>query len=232
MALAIGASPVMAHAHNEMGEIEAISSALVLNIGTLTHAWVDSMRIAAGEANRRGVPVIFDPVGAGASRLRTDASVEILRHFRVSLLKGNAGEISVLAGLGGEVRGVDSAGGAQTTVAAKRAAEEFRTTVAVTGKMDAVSDGTTTLVVENGSDWLGRITGSGCSATTVIAAFCAVEPHYLTAAASALACYSIAAEMAEEKGVEGPMSFKTAFFDAVYNLTPEEVIKRAKIREA
>lgn len=231
MALHIGASPVMAHAPNEMEEMASIAGVLVINIGTLSDEWVRSMEIAAETAGNRGIPVILDPVGAGATGIRTEVSLRLLEKYNISVLKGNLGEISVLAGLEGQVRGVDSVGGADPVTAAEKAAEIFGLPVAITGKEDVVSDGHRTLIVENGHRWLSTITGSGCSATTVAGAFLAVERNLTLATACALAAYGVAAEIAAESDPKGPASFKTAFFDAVYNLTPEALEKRVKIRE-
>lgn len=231
MALHIGASPVMAHAPNEMEEMASIAGVLVINIGTLSDEWVRSMEIAAETAGNRGIPIILDPVGAGASGIRTEVSLRLLEKYDISVLKGNLGEISVLAGLEGKVRGVDSISGADPVEAAKTAADIFGLPVAITGKEDVVSDGKRALVVSNGHRWLSTITGSGCSASTVVGAFLAIERQHTIATACALACYGVAAEIAAETHPKGPASFKTAFFDAVYNLTPEMVEKRAKIRE-
>jgi hydroxyethylthiazole kinase len=232
MALHIGGSPVMAHAHNEMEEMTGIASALVINIGTLDNEWIEGMKVAAKKASTRGIPIILDPVGAGATKLRTQTALNFLNNYPVGVLKGNLGEISVLAGLGGEVRGVDSAsGGAEAKICAVEAADKFNTVVAVTGKEDYISDGKTTLCVSNGHKWLSAITGSGCCAGTVVSAFCAVGDNLVTASACGLAVYGIASEIAAQNA-NGPASFRTAFFDTVYNLTPEIVEKHARIENA
>ena len=149
--LQIGALPVMAHAREEVEEMVGIAGALVLNIGTLTPPLVDAMLLAGKRANQIGVPVVFDPVGAGATSLRTETSHFLLRELDVDILRGNSGEISVLAGLGGEVKGVEAvASGGERGEIARLAARQFRTVVALTGPTDYVSDGERLLVVENG----------------------------------------------------------------------------------
>lgn len=230
IALHIGASPVMAHAPNEMEEMTGFANALVINIGTLEDAWIESMKLAAATANKRGIPILLDPVGAGATKLRTETVIMLLAKYKISVLKGNLGEVSSLAGLGGKVRGVDSEDGAPIVEAARKAAGKFGLTVAITGKDDVVSDGNKTLKVIGGSNWLATITGSGCNAATITGAFIAVGANMLTATACGLAAYGVAAEIAE-KTAKGPASFKVAFFDAIYNLTPKQLEKGVNIQE-
>ena len=233
MALHIGASPVMAHAHEEAAQMASFASALTINIGTLDSFWIKSMELAMSCAASCGIPIILDPVGAGATQIRTDTTLRFLKDFPVSVLKGNLGEISFLAGLGGKVKGVDSLTGGDAIEAARTAARKYGCVAAVTAKSDAVSDGKRTLIVRNESDWLGTITGSGCSAATVVSAFCAVEKDFVTASACALAVYALAAEIAsEDPVVRGPQSFKAAFFDAVYNLSDSQVKSGVRIEEA
>lgn len=231
IALHIGAAPLMAHAVEEVEELVAIASTLIINIGTLDREWISGMEKAMHAAQKKGIPILLDPVGAGASKLRTETSIDFLESYPIRLLKGNLGEISVLAGLDGRVRGVDSQGGADPAVAAQSAAQKYATTVAVTGKEDFISDGKRIFRIQNGSEWLTTITGSGCSAATVSGAFLAVSEDACLAAVSALAIYSVAAEIAAEQGPLGPTAFKAAFFDAIYNISPEAVESRAKIEE-
>lgn len=228
--LHIGGLPVMAHAREEVAEMVRAARALVLNPGTLTPDWVDSMVVAGQQANALGIPVVLDPVGAGATRLRTDSALRLLKEVRITIVRGNLGEVSTLAGLGGEVRGVESlAGGADALTAARTLSKERGLTVAVTGALDVVAAGEEALGVENGHPWLTCITGSGCMATTMVAAFAAVEPNPLLAAAAGLACFGIAAEEAAAHA-RGPGSFKVALMDALYHLSPEQVRQKARIR--
>lgn len=229
--LAAGCAPVMAHAHNEVADMAAISNALVLNIGTLTDYWVESMLLAGKKANSLNIPVILDPVGAGATPLRTKATHDIMREVNCAVLRGNASEIMAVYGAGGGAKGVDSV---NTVEEARDLAVELalksQTVVAITGVKDIVTNGVRTLEIANGDAFMGRITGMGCSATSMIGAFLAVEPDPLLAAAYGLAFMGVAGENAK-LGANGPGSFMAAFLDALYNLTPEEFAAKANIRE-
>ena len=227
MVLAAGASPVMAHAPEEVAELASVAGALVLNIGTLTSEWVEAMVIAGRAANAAGVPVVLDPVGAGATRLRTESSLRILQEVRVSVVRANASEAAVLAGREARVKGVDAVSG-DGLEASLALARRFSLVAAVTGEVDYISDVQRTYAVANGDPWMGRLTGTGCMASSLVACFCAVEEDKLAAAASALAFYGVAGEIAAGRGSldgrapgppRGPMDFKNQLFDAVYNLT-------------
>ena len=229
--LAVGASPVMAHAVEEVAELAGIAGALVLNPGTLNPAWVEAMLIAGKCANEKGVPIVYDPVGVGATRLRNETGERFLRELRLAVIRGNSGEIGALAGMGGAVRGVDSIEAVtDPEEVAVNLANRQKSVVAITGKRDVVSDGARTLGIDNGHPMLQNITGSGCMVTTIIAAFCAVEKDPLLAAATGLAYYGLAAEIAGAK-TSGPGSFRTALIDALYELTPEQIKAGIKIVE-
>ncbi len=229
--LHVGALPVMAHAIEEVAEMVGLAGALVLNPGTLTPDWVESMRVAGRRANERGVPIVLDPVGAGATTLRTQTNLRLLSELQIAVVRGNSGEIGALSGAGGVVKGVESVEGVRDPIAVAQAlARERGTVVAITGKRDVISDGRRVLGVDNGHVWLTAITGTGCMATTMIAAFAAVERDYLLAAAGGLACFGLAAELAAAKA-HGPASFKLALFDQIYNLTPEQLAEGARILE-
>jgi hydroxyethylthiazole kinase len=229
--LHLGALPVMAHAHEEVAEMTGMAGALVLNIGTLTSLWIESMRIAGRSANEHGIPIVLDPVGAGATALRTQMSRSLLEELKIAIVRGNAGEIGALSGAGGVVKGVESVEGVEDPAAvAQSMARERKTVVAIGGKRDILSDGRRVLGVDNGHLWLTTITGTGCMATTAIAAFAAVESDRLIAAAGGLACLGLAAEMAAQKA-SGPASFKVALLDQLYNLQPEQLAQGAKVVE-
>jgi len=229
--LHLGALPVMAHAPQEVAEMAQMAGALVLNIGTLSSSWIDSMLIAGRAANEHQVPIVLDPVGAGATALRTQMSQRLLQELRISIIRGNSGEIGALCGAGGEVKGVESVRGVEDPAAVARAmSAEREMVVAITGKRDFLSDGRRTWGVDNGHTWLTTITGTGCMATTAIAAFAAVESDYLMAAVGGLACFGLAAELAADKA-EGPASFKAALFDQIHNLRPEQLERMARIVE-
>ncbi|MBC7263820.1 MAG: hydroxyethylthiazole kinase [Chloroflexi bacterium] len=228
--LALGALPVMAHAKEEVAEMVGIAGALVLNPGTLTPEWVNSMIVAGKRANEIGIPIILDPVGAGATRLRTESNLRLLSELRIAVLRGNPGEVGTLAGLGGKVKGVESVEELRDPLqVACGLASKFKTTVAITGKRDIISDGKRAIAVDNGHIMLKTITGTGCMATTVIAAFVAVENDHLIATAAGLACFGLAAELAAAEA-KGPGSFKTALFDSLYNLSTEQIMAGARVQ--
>jgi hydroxyethylthiazole kinase len=228
----LGGLPVMAHAVREMAEMSSAAGALILNIGTLTPDQIDAMLLAGKQANQQGTPIILDPVGAGATTLRTEAAHTLLRNLSIQIIRGNAGEIGAVSGMGGTMRGVESIGSdASADEMARHTARTHNAIVAITGKRDIVSDGTRTLGVDNGHRWLTTLTGTGCMATTAIATFAAVaRDDYLAAAASALAAYGLAAELAADHA-RGPGTFRAAFLDALYHLTPEQVAEGARIAE-
>jgi hydroxyethylthiazole kinase len=231
--LAIGALPVMAHAVEEVEEMAAVAGALVLNIGTLSRHWTDAMLLAGKAANAARVPVVLDPVGVGATTLRTDTARRILDEVDVAILRGNAAEVAVLAGLGAEIRGVEAVGaeGGGATIA-RAAASGLGVVASVTGPVDHVSDGTRTLAVANGDPLLATITGSGCMSSTLTGCFAAVRPDALVqAAAFALAAFGVAGEDAA-RGADGPGTFHARLYDTLYALTPEALDRRANIGEA
>lgn len=221
--LHIGGLPVMAHAREEVAEMVAMAGALVLNPGTLSPDWIEAMLVAGKRANELGIPIVLDPVGAGATTLRTTSNRRLLEELQIAVVRGNSGEIGALAGMGGVVKGVEAVVEADDPAAAAQAlAQQYHTVVAVTGRRDIVTDGTRVFAVDNGHEWLKTLTGTGCAATTVIAAFAAVERDYALAAAAGLACFGLAAELAAEQA-RGPASFKMAFYDAIYHLSPEQI---------
>jgi len=245
--LCLGGLPVMAHAAEEVAEMVGQAGALLLNLGTLTAEQVESMYLAGRRANERGIPIVLDPVGAGATRFRTQTALALLDELRVAVVRGNLGEIAALAGQEGMVRGVESVaaapgalgpGGADPQSIADELAGHWRTVVAITGARDVVSDGRRMLGVDNGHPWLATVTGTGCMATTAVAAFAAVEPDHLLAAAAALACFGLAAEAAAGgtdversagPGAPGPASFKVALLDRLYHLSPQDLAAGARI---
>lgn len=225
----LGASPVMAHAHEEMEDLVGLASASVLNIGTLTPYWVESMLLAGKTANTRGIPVVFDPVGAGASSYRTESSKEIIDKIKIAVIRGNAAEISILAGMEAEVKGVDAGFASQSQASiAQEAAQKLGTTVAVTGPQDAISDGKQVVLVNNGHEMLGKLTGTGCMTSAITGAFLAVEKDPVLAAVSALVCFGIAGEKAAEQAA-APGSFRVALMDNAYLLDPETIQEKARL---
>jgi hydroxyethylthiazole kinase len=228
--LALGALPVMAHAREEVEEMVALAGALVINIGTLSRDWVEAMLAAGRAANERGVPVVVDPVGAGATAYRTETSRRLLDEVDVAVLRGNAGEIATLVGVEAEVRGVESIGaGGDPSELAGHAARTLGVVAAVTGAVDHVSDGERTLAVANGHELLGRVTGTGCMSTAMTGCFLAAHADApLEAAAEALASFGVAAEDAAVEA-RGPGSFHAGLYDALAALDPDTLDGRARI---
>ncbi len=227
LTLHLGALPVMSHDIEEVAEMVTMAGTLLINMGNIS--WTDVMLEAGHAANRLTIPIVLDPVGAGATAARTQLATRLLQELSIQVVRGNAGEIGVLSGMGGEVKGVESVGAAEDPVIVTRQlARMYRTVAVITGKRDIISDGERVLGVDNGHAWLPTLTGTGCMATTAIAAFAAVEKDYLLAAAGALAVYGLAAELAAELA-HGPASFKVAFLDQVYNLRHEQIVERARI---
>jgi hydroxyethylthiazole kinase len=225
-----GGAPIMADAIEEVAEMTGIVGALVLNIGTLNKRQIESMIAAGRKANEVKIPIILDPVGVGATRFRTDTARRLLDELEITILKGNAGEIGVLAGANGKVRGVDSAGLTGDPIAiAKEFASVAGLTVVVSGAADIVTDGKRVLLVKNGHPMMGSISGTGCMAASVTGAFAAEEKDPVLAAAGALAAFGIAGERAAARA-QGPYTFKVALFDELAGLTPAALQSAAKIR--
>src|SRR5437870_7385749 len=228
--LALGALPVMAHAREEVEEMVALASALVLNIGTLSPHWVEAMLAAGKAANARDVPVVLDPVGAGATRYRTDAVRRILDEVQVTVLRGNQGEVATLVGVAAEVRGVESIEvGGEAADLARTAAHSLSLVASVTGPVDHVSDGDRVLAVANGHELLAAVSGTGCMSSSITGCFLAVKPQApLEAAAEALAAFGVAGEDAAREA-KGSGSFLVALYDAQAALEPETLDGRSKI---
>jgi len=231
--LCLGAAPVMAPCVREVEQMVSYAGVLLLNPGTLDEALVESMLTAGRKANQLGVPVVLDPVGAGATDLRTEAAKTILKEIKLSVLRGNAGEVLTLAGAGGKVRGVDSMEEmGERDQAVQEFAREQDFCVAVTGPADLVCDGKRMLRVSNGHPILSQVTGTGCSATTAIAAFLAVaKERPLEATASALSAFGLAAELAAGKS-GGPGTFVPQLLDSLAALDEPAILAGAKIEEA
>ncbi|MGZ4360390.1 MAG: hydroxyethylthiazole kinase, partial [Gaiellaceae bacterium] len=175
--LALGALPVMAHAPEEVEEMAAMAGALVLNIGTLSSHWIDAMLLAGKAANAARVPVVLDPVGAGATQLRTSTAHRIVSEVRVAVVRGNAAELATLAGMEAEIRGVESIGaGEQGAEIARQAARQLGCVASVTGAVDHVSDGETVVAIANGHPLLATVTGTGCMSSAITGCFLAVKP--------------------------------------------------------
>ena len=225
----LGASPVMAHAPEEAADMARIASALVLNIGTLTVDFVEAMKTAAASANRKGIPVILDVCGAGAAELRDRKVFELLDQVKINIIKGNASEIARVSGADIRTKGVDTTEvGEDLEMLARTLAARRQATVVITGAVDLVADDRGICRVKNGVALMTSVVGTGCMAASIIGAFAAVEPDCRQAAACALACYGIAAELAAEKS-RGPASFKVALLDCLYGLDESTVERMQRI---
>ena len=230
--LALGALPVMAHAVEEVEELAAVAGALVLNIGTLSKDWIEAMMLAAKAANRASVPVVLDPVGAGATKLRTETAKRLLAEIEIAVVRGNAAEVATLAGRQAEIRGVESIGASDSgSELAKTAASALGCVVAVTGPVDPVSDGDRVVAVATGHELLSTVSGTGCMSSAITGCFLSVAPDRpLEAAAEALVAFGVAGEDAAQ-GAAGPGSFHANLYDALYNLDPATLDEQARAEE-
>jgi hydroxyethylthiazole kinase len=231
--LALGALPVMAHAREEVEEMAGLASALVINIGTLSERWIEAMLLAGKAASRRGIPVVLDPVGAGATRYRTETAKRILDEVDVTVVRGNAGEVATLVGVEAEVRGVESIGaGGDAGELAREAARQLGVVASVTGPVDHVSDGERVVKVANGHELLGAVSGTGCISSALTGCFLAAKPEApLEAAAEALGAFGVAGEDAAE-GARGPGSFHAALYDALWHLDPATLDGRIRVLDS
>jgi len=227
--LALGASPVMAHAVEEVEEMVGLASALVINIGTLSQPWIDSMARAARAARDRSIPIVLDPVGAGATRFRTEAARRLIGEAPVAVLRGNASEILAVAGQKGITRGVESVHGTEDArLAACDLAKTYGIVVAVTGAEDFVTDSLRMARIANGHPLMGRVTGTGCAASAITGAFCAVERDAFAAAIGALVTFGIAGELAALPN-PGPGSFQVGLLDALDAIDGAVIRERARV---
>ena len=221
-----GGSPVMTDAAEDVPAMVSIASATVLNIGTLNDRTVESMMAAARIASVAKIPVILDPVGAGATEYRTRTAERIMS-FGPAVIKGNAGEIGVLSGIGGDVKGVDSHGSKDTAESTRLLAERMGCVVAATGEVDYVSDGKRTLKLSNGSALLGKVSGTGCMASSVVGCYAGACGASVESVAAAISAFNVAAESAEGQ-CRGPGTFKPALLDALDSLDAAELDSKVR----
>lgn len=230
--LAMGASPVMAHAIEEVAEMAGLARALVLNIGTLSVAWIEAMVAAGLRAKARGIPIVLDPVGAGATGFRTETAWRLVRETSPAIIRANASEIRALVHREHGTKGVDSAHGSEEAVIAARAlSAECGAVVSVSGAVDVIVSGSALTRVSNGHPLMPRVTGLGCTATALTGAFAAVNPSPFEAAVHAMAVMGIAGEMAGEHA-QGPGSFQMHFLDALFLLKESDIESRLRIERA
>ncbi len=221
--LALGASPVMAHAVEEVKDMVNIASALVINMGTLNPQWVDGMLEAGKAATAKSIPVVFDPVGVGATLYRNEVAARILAECKPTFIRGNASEIMALAKENVVTKGVDSSASSDSAIdAAKRLAQETGAVVVISGPEDFITNGQEVLSTQNGSTVMARVTGMGCTATAVLGAFAGVNPNRMEAATHAMAVMGIAGEIAASKS-GGPGTLQLHFLDTLYNLDEDNI---------
>lgn len=217
--LAIGASPVMAHAQEEVEDITSISSALVINMGTLSPKWVTAMQMAMNKANSRNTPIVFDPVGVGASRYRTEIALHIIKNFKPSVIRGNASEIMALAQLSNSTKGVDSTVSSENALkAAQELSKQLNNTIVISGATDYIITKERINQVTSGSAMMAKVTGMGCTATSIIGSCIAVSSDYHMAAFHAMEIMGVAGQMAETSS-KGPGSFQMHFIDALHQIS-------------
>lgn len=228
--LAVGASPVMAHAIEEIEDMAGLASALVINIGTLSSPWIESMIKAGKAAGKRRIPVILDPVGCGATAFRTATAKRLIDEIAPTIIRGNASEIRSLVDQGGHTKGVDSLQSPDEIIGdAVALAKSAGCVVSVSGPEDLIVDGCRIARVANGHPMMTRVTGMGCTASAITGAFAAVAPTAFEAAVVAMTIMGIAGEIAAEKSA-GPGSLQVNFLDALYGLKEDAILARSRVR--
>lgn len=236
--LAIGASPIMADDMKETTDITSISKALVVNIGTLNERTISSMIASGKKANELNIPVIFDPVGAGASAFRNQTTKKILENVKVNIIRANLSEMSFIAGLNVSTKGVDVSKEDErndVVSVAKNVAKMYNCVVAVTGKTDIVSDGEHIAKLSNGTELLSKVTGTGCMTSALTGSFAGVvskygEYDYFDAACAGISAMSIAGELAYKKTIEsGTGSFHVSIIDFLSKMDEEMMSENINI---
>jgi len=221
--LALGASPVMAHAVEEVEDMVNIASALVINIGTLSPKWIEAMFKAAKAAKAKGIPIVLDPVGVGATSYRTDTARDLVQEATPAIIRGNGSEIMALSQTDATTKGVDSTSGSdQALESAGNLNKAFNSVVCITGEIDYILSRDGVIEVKNGHEMMPKVTGLGCTATAICGAFTAVNPDYQKAAAHAMAIMGIAGEVAA-KEAKGPGTLQLHFIDALYRISEKEI---------
>lgn len=227
--LSIGASPVMAHALEEVEEMVNIASSLVINMGTLSPHWVKAMIAAGKKALERKIPIVFDPVGVGATSYRTKTAQLIIEECKPTIIRGNASEIMALNNSNIITKGVDSTESADSALsAAILLAKSTGAVIVISGETDYITNGEDTISIKNGNSMMPQVTGMGCTATAITGACAAVDPDPLKAAASAMAIMGICGEIADQTA-KGPGSLQMNFIDALYQLNGNDIQSKLKL---
>jgi hydroxyethylthiazole kinase len=226
--LAVGASPIMSHSKQEMAEMMSFAGALVINIGTLDSVWRPGMFFAVEQANENNKPVVLDPVGCGATKLRTSTARQLAELADNLIIRGNASEIIAMAGEKSQNKGVDALDSSEAALSAARSlVEAYNCCVVISGETDYVVNNEATHALSNGHDMMPFVTGMGCSLSAVTGAFAAIGE---TTGLAAAAIFAIAGEIAAEQS-KGPGSLQMNLLDALYQLSDEEVLRRLNIKE-
>lgn len=229
--LAIGASPVMAHALEEVEEMTGLARSLVINLGTLSTPWIQAMVKAGKVARRKGIPIVLDPVGCGATQFRAAAALEVIREAAPAIIRGNASEIRALAGHAAGQKGVDSQHAPSESIREAQALSiSTGSVISMSGPVDWIVAGPRVFRITNGHPLMARVTGMGCTASAITGAFAAVHPDRVEAAAHAMAAVGIAGEIAAERSA-GPGSLQVHFLDALCALQESEVAQRLRLEE-
>lgn len=227
--LAVGASPVMAHAKEEVEEMVGIAQALVINIGTLSDQWIKAMFLAADQAAKNGIPIILDPVGSGATSYRTKTARDLIETCPPAIIRGNASEILSLSDDKTKTKGVDSVASSDAAIqTAVTLSKRYPCVVCVSGATDYIVEKDTVIKIDNGHPLMSRVTGLGCTASALCGAFAAVETSLLMAASSAMAVMGIAGEIAGEASW-GPGSMQINFLDCLHRLSGKDIHEHLKI---
>ncbi len=227
--LAAGASPVMAHAIEEVQDMVKIAGALVINMGTLSPQWVEAMKMSMEEAKRLGKPIIFDPVGVGATPYRNETAAGFITNYKPEIIRGNASEILATVSSEHQTKGVDSTASTDSaTEAAHYLNQKYGAVVCISGAKDMIITNKKTAMIQNGHPLMAKITGMGCTATALIAAFAAVEKDPFTATLSAMSLLGVAGELSQ-KNAKGPGSMQIALLDKLYSIKKNEFMDNLNI---
>ena len=224
--LAIGASPIMAHSRQEMAEMMQISGSLVINIGTLDSEWIERMLFAVEQANANNKPIVLDPVGCGASQLRTQTARTLAAKANNLIIRGNASEIIALAGETSQTKGVDALDSSDTALTAAQAlVTQYHANVVISGEVDYIVTASQTISLSNGHHMMPYVTGMGCSLTALTGAFAAIGE---ISGLAATAIYAIAGEIAAAQSA-GPASLQLNIIDSLYQINAEQIRQRLNI---
>lgn len=232
--LAIGGAPVMATSIEEVAEMVSLANALVINFGTIDLPTYEAMVVAGQTANEKGIPVILDPVGVGATTFRNERVADYLKKVTVSIVRGNATEIHALVGGESVTRGVDAGDitGISKTEIALQAARKLQAIIVMSGEEDVISSTTRQVVVESGHVWLTKVSGTGCMTASLIGCFAGVTKDYFHAAVAGISTMSLAGEYAKRtiRGTEGMGTYRVRLIDEIFRMDGERWRKGVRLK--